>query len=107
MTYEITVNGIPIIPEEIRVSAFPFNRVWPGKQRDIDQSEIAYMVRIIDDSPQFIRIESKTDFDSLAIRPLGKGIKAVREGNAVSFKLEEHGCYTVEFDGENHAIHQA
>lgn len=105
LTYEITVNGIPIIPEEIRVSAFPFNRVWPGKQRDIDQSEIAYMVRIIDDSPQFIRIESKTDFDSLAIRPLGKGIKAVREGNAVSFKLEEHGCYTVEFDGENHAIH--
>ena len=40
--YLVKVNGKETNLEEVRVSAMPFNRRWPGKQRDISQSETAY-----------------------------------------------------------------
>ncbi|MEE0867878.1 MAG: glycosyl hydrolase family 28 protein [Clostridia bacterium] len=103
--YEVTVNNKAAKLEEIRVSAFPFNRTWPGKQRDAEQSEIAYVLRIREDLPRDIVIERKTDFESFAIRPLSKKIKAERKGSTISFKLEKHGYYAVEFDGESHALY--
>ena len=44
--YSVKVNGKETKLEEVRVSAMPFNRTWPGKQRDISQSEKAYVLHI-------------------------------------------------------------
>jgi len=103
--YTVKVNGKTANLEEVRVSAMPFNRVWPGKQRDINQSEIAYMVRIFDDKPIFVEIIPKGGFERVDIRPYSKGVEYSRENGGISFELTNHGQYTVEFDGEHFAIH--
>lgn len=103
--YTVKVNGKTIKLEEIRVSAMPFNRVWPGKQRNINQSEIAYMLRVFDDEPIFVEIVPKDGFERVDIRPYSKKIEYTCENNGISFQVKKHGQYTVEFDGENFAIH--
>lgn len=37
--FTVTVNGEDCQVRECRVSAFPFNRPWPGKQRPFAQSK--------------------------------------------------------------------
>ena len=39
MNCRVFLNGRELQVQEARVSAFPFNRVWPGKQREKDQTE--------------------------------------------------------------------
>lgn len=39
-TYDVKVNGTPVKTNAARVSAYPFNRRWPGHQRQIEQTEI-------------------------------------------------------------------
>lgn len=103
--YTVRVNGAEVQAEPIRVSAMPFNRTWPGKQRDIAQSEVAYMVRVFEASPVNVEIVPSKAFERVDIRPLSKRVQAEVKGGAVSFCLEAHGQYTVEFDGEHCAIH--
>ena len=43
--FEITVNGKKTNAIKTRVSAMPFNRPWPGKQRPLEQTEIAFYRR--------------------------------------------------------------
>lgn len=102
---KIKVNGKACKAEEVRVSAMPFNRVWPGKQRDISQSEIAYMVRIFEEEPVNIEIESEIEFKNVVVRPLSKDIVPCTEGKIITFNIKEYGQYTVEIDGQHHALH--
>ena len=37
----LKVNGKPVDVYQCRVSKFPFNQVWPGYQRPIEQTELA------------------------------------------------------------------
>jgi hypothetical protein len=39
--YELRVNGQAVPVYACRVSAVPFNQVWPGYQRPLDQTELA------------------------------------------------------------------
>ena len=39
MKFTVWLNGKELPVQKARVSAFPLNRVWPGKQRDMDQTE--------------------------------------------------------------------
>ena len=103
--YQVKVNGKVYQTEQIRVSAIPFNRTWPGKQRDVSQSEIAYMVRIFDEESVNVEIESSVDFENVMVRPLSKKITPHTEGRKISFSIEKHGQYTIEFDGKHHALH--
>lgn len=104
-SYEVKVNGQCCKVDEIRVSAIPFNRTWPGKQRDIGQSEIAYIVRIFEGGPVDIEIEGNVDFRDVVVRPLSKKITPMVKDRTICFSIQEHGQYTVEVDGEHHALH--
>ena len=39
--FEVWVDGKPTPVWQCRVSAIPFNRIWPGYQRSLDQTELA------------------------------------------------------------------
>lgn len=103
--YKIYINGILTEPESITVSAHPFNRQWPGKQRDASQTETAYMLRVFGEGA--LRIEIETDFPvaSATVRPLSKRIRAERLGNKVSLLIPQNGKYAIEINGKAHAIH--
>ena len=72
--YRIIVNGNIVELEKITVSAHPFNRTWPGKQRDRSQSETAYMVRRFGEGKLDVVIETKEEIKAAVIRPLSKNI---------------------------------
>ena len=53
-----------------RESAVPFNRTWPGKQRTLDQTELAGLVNFSADEPVNVKVEvtGDVDFDTLLPR---------------------------------------
>ncbi len=110
MTYDryvMTVNGQDCQICDCRVSAIPFNRVWPGKnhQREINQTELAGFARFFADEPVQVQVTANVDFKRAVVRPLGKEIDVAVEGRMVSFQLSEPGGYVLELDGVAHALH--
>lgn len=103
--YKIFINNKIITPEEITVSAYPFNRTWPGKQRDCSQSETAYMVRCFGEGKLDVVIETKEEIKAAVIRPLSKNIALNTEKHKISFSLPANGKYAIEINGVHHAIH--
>ena len=54
--YTVTVNGDPVSLYTARVSAIPFNRPWPGKQRPLEQTELAAVLSLDMTEPVTIEI---------------------------------------------------
>ncbi len=103
--FEIKLNGQPVNAYTARVSAIPFNRVWPGKQRPLEQTELASFIYYAADESVTVTLTAAKDFTELVIRPLSKNIKPEINGRTINFKLEKAGQYTVELDGFHHALH--
>ncbi len=103
--YKVLVNGIITEPEKITVSAHPFNRIWPGKQRDPAQSESAYMLRVFGEGE--LKIEIETDFPILdaVVRPLSKNIPIEIAHQRVCISIPRNGKYSIEIGGRQYAIH--
>lgn len=89
----------------VRVSAIPFNRTWPGKQRAISQSEIAYVLRTESLEPIRLSVKSEKLIEKVKIRPASKNIHFDTTAYTVSFLLQAHGQYVLEINGDHHAIH--
>jgi len=103
--YTLRVNGRDVPVYVCRVSAMPFNQVWPGYQRPLDQTELAGFAYWDMSSPVNVEVLSKRPFQAVAVRPLARGIQPVVEGRRVSFPISRPGQFTVEFDGTHHALH--
>ena len=101
----VTVDGKPVGCYAARVSAIPFNRVWPGKQRPLEQTETAPFLPFTLRGPaDFCVATGETPVEAV-IRPLSKNVVPVIDGGAVRFTLREPGQYTVEINGRRHALH--
>ena len=101
----VTVDGKPVGCYAARVSAIPFNRVWPGKQRPLEQTETAPFLPFTLRGPaDFCVATGETPVEAV-IRPLSKNVVPVIDGGAVRFTLREPGCYTVEINGRRRALH--
>ena len=98
--YKVFVNGQEIPVYTCRVSAYPFNRLWPGYQRSIDQTECASYVNLVSDEELEIRVEplSKSVDGNIMIKPYSKGIKVKKEGGQIVFSIKDHGGYVLEID---------
>lgn len=106
--YKVKINGQEVKTDTARVSACPFNRCWPGYQRQLSQTELVNFVSLAADEPLEMEILPKKPFEQekVNIRPLG----AVREyvitpEGRITFQVEEPGFYTVEPFGRKHAFH--
>ena len=76
--YEVTIGGKPVDCMKARVSAMPYNTIWPGCQRPIEQTELISMVSFAGDEKVVVSVKSnKIQIDEttdIKIRPLSKQI---------------------------------
>ena len=103
--YRMTVEGQELPLYGARVSAVPFNRRWPGHQRQPEQAEDAAFVMFAMDAPVRITVRPSFPFEGAVIRPLSRGIVPEVRNGAVSFTLDRPGQITVECGGKHHALH--
>jgi hypothetical protein len=103
--YTVRVNGRSVPVYSCRVSAMPFNQVWPGYQRPIDQTELAGFAYWGMSNPVDVEVVSKRPFKSVEIRPTSRGIRPSIKGRRILFRLPRPGQFTVELDGPRQALH--
>ena len=110
--YAVEVDGEKAPVSEVRCSAIPFNRRWPGRQRQIEQTELCGMVRFALDghggaSPAkaTVKVTAAKDFTDVKIRPLSRNVAIKRDGRTVTFDIIRPGGYSVEFDGYHNNLH--
>lgn len=103
--FAISINGLTAKAYAARVSAMPFNRYWPGRQRPIEQTEQASFLTFTMDEPVRLELTASKEFHEAVIRPKSRGILPEIDGKTLRFTIEQCGQYTVELDGVHHALH--
>ena len=105
--YSVKLNGEPAALNAARVSAIPFNRRWPGYQRDISQTEMVNFLSLTTDEALTVEVTPTAPFDpeKVVVRPQALGIKPVCENGKITFTLPGTCFCTVEPYGRNHALH--
>jgi hypothetical protein len=103
--YSVRINGEPVGCNICRVSAMPFDVVWPGHQRPLDQTEEAAFLSVLSDEAITVEVcrsatvgAIRPDSD-VTVRPLRHGIKAEIYNGTARFTLPGPGQYSVEIDG--------
>jgi hypothetical protein len=103
--YLLTVNGHAVPVYACRVSAIPFNQVWPGYQRPLDQTELAGFAYWDMAGGADIEIRPTDTVESVAVRPLSLGIVPNVTEGCIRFHLDQPHHAVVEVNGEHHALH--
>ncbi len=103
--YTVTVNGEPCPVHACRESAIPFNRTWPGKQRDVSQTEEAAFVTFRSDSAVTLCVKPKGIANDAWVRPLSKKVSVRKEEDTLVFTLTEVGGYVLELGSSRQVLH--
>ena len=99
--FDVSFAGERLAVEKARVSAMPFNRVWPGYQRSLDQTKMSAFVGF--DLPSGGG-ELAVDFGvgavppSARVRPFSRE-QPVRKGTAWCVRIERPEQFVIEFPG--------
>ncbi|MBI5832391.1 MAG: hypothetical protein HZB16_08810 [Armatimonadetes bacterium] len=103
--YALRVDGQAVPVYACRVSAQPFNQVWPGYQRPLDQTELAGFALWDQGGPVTITIESRRPITKVVARPRRLGIVPQVQGQTITFTLARPEPVVVEVNGMHHALH--
>ena len=99
--YEVSWNGNVLWQQDARISSVPHNRVWPGHQRELSQTEIARFVRF--DHEVAGTLEIRGDGVGRLLRhvlPLSEKASVSTEGDdGICIAISRPGAHVVEFDG--------
>ena len=101
----LTADGLPLPVSCCYVSAYPYNRRWPGHQRTTDQREEAYFARLAAEGPITFRYSPAHAFSVCTIRPQSAKVTPTVKDDTISFTLPHAGGYTIELDGPHNALH--
>ena len=104
-TYKVKLNGKELEINKVRVSAMPFNRVFNGTQRPVEQTEEAYFVTADITESAVMEISVDESFDTYEIRPLEYNLSDKRDGNTVALNIDKPMQLTFEPDGFHNALH--
>lgn len=102
--FKIICNSEEIGVYRCDVSAYPFNRVWLGKQRDFGQTERASFAMLGSDGEITLNIRPTSEFDDVAVRPTSKGIKPYVENGEIKITFPGPGQYSIELDGIHNTL---
>ena len=103
--FVVTVDGQSVFTHQARVSAQPFNQVWPGYQRPLAQTEIASFASWDMSGPVEVVVVSARPVREVRVRPSSYGIKPVVRDNTIRITLPKPGQITVEVNGTHRALH--
>ena len=104
--YEVKINGDVVELDTARVSSRPFNRRWPGHQRELDQTELINFLSLSSDEPLNFEVKPKKPFEKVIIRPLSLGIVPdIDPDGTIRFTLQKSAYFTLEPFGRNNALH--
>ncbi len=103
--YAVKVNGEQAQLHCARVSKMPYDTVWPGCQRPLDQTETASFLRVEADEPLHFEVTYDYAPAEVIVRPISKAVRASVDGNTVRLCIAQAGSYTVEADGHHQALH--
>ena len=103
--YTVKANGVEVPLQFARVSKEPFNRRWPGHQRQIEQSEIIPFILMETDEAVTFEVTSDQDLTKAVIRPCTVGVKPEINGNIAKFAVDGDAYCTFEPSGRHHALH--
>jgi len=101
----ITANGQALPVSLCYVSAYPYNRRWPGHQRTPDQREEAYFARLAADGPVTFQYTPARPFTVCTVRPLSAKVTPAVQDGVVTFTVPRPGGYSVELDNLHNALH--
>ncbi len=96
--YEVFINGEKAPVYTCRISKIPFNRRWPGHQREINQTEIVSFVNIVSDEKVDVKVVIKREYEKVSLRPYSKGIVCKETEDGISFSLEKEGQFVLGCD---------
>lgn len=103
--YTVKINGKEVELDTARVSSRPFNRRWPGHQRQIEQSHLVNFLSLASDEELFFEITPKKAFEKVDIRPRSLGVTPVVEDGTIRFSVNKNAYFTVEPYGRDNALH--
>ena len=103
--YRVFVNGKEIPVYTCRISKYPFNRVWTGHQRQINQTELASFVNLVSDEELRLEVIANRDHEKVFIKPYSKGITVEENEGKISFALRENGQYVLETDSYHNCLY--
>lgn len=103
--YAVKVDGKPVCLDVARVSAMPFNRRWPGHQRQIEQSELVNFLSLETDGPVQFEITPRVPFEKVEIRPRSLIVQPEVVDGKIIFTLPHPAYFTVEPYGRHNALH--
>lgn len=104
--YEVYVNGTKAELNTARVSAYPFNRRWPGHQRQTEQTELVNFLSMESDEEVELKIIPKRSAYTFRLRPRDLDARAKIDANGIiTVRIKGAAQFTVEPYGRNHALH--
>jgi len=95
--YTVSISGKQVPCYTARVSAIPFNRPWPGRERSLEQTELSSFVVLNADTTVDLTILPSRPFTQAVLRPLSCGIIPQREGDMIRLTVPP-GQYSLELD---------
>ena len=98
--FKVFVDGKEVPVYTCRISSYPFNRVWPGHQREINQTEIVSYVNLISDEEIEVEVQplTKTAYERILLKPYAKNVSFEKKGDRIVFRLKQNGGYVLELD---------
>ena len=87
--FSVSLNGKEIPCYTCRISKHPFNRPWPGHQRELEQTELASFVNIVADEEVSLSVKINKKYEKIMIRPFSKNVEFKDENGTVTFNLNE------------------
>lgn len=103
--YKVKINGKEVELDAARVSARPFNRRWPGHQRQIEQSQLVNFLSLASDEVLDFEVTPAKPFEKVEIRPRSLGVTPVIENGTIKFSIKGNTFFTVEPYGRDNALH--
>lgn len=98
MAMAATWNGQTVKEVPCRVSAVPFNRVWPGYQRSLDQTKMASFVSFDVERPGVFSVALPQGAKAARIRPFRRDQGTVKDG-VLTTRIEKPEQFVIEAGG--------